>query len=55
MRRDPGPGEVEIEVEAAALNFIDVMKAIGTYPDPRAGPASSAVSAPAGSAGSARA
>jgi phthiocerol/phenolphthiocerol synthesis type-I polyketide synthase C len=32
MRRDPGPGEVEIEVEAAALNFIDVMKAVGTYP-----------------------
>jgi phthiocerol/phenolphthiocerol synthesis type-I polyketide synthase C len=34
QRRRPGPGEVEIEVTAAALNFIDVMKAMGTYPDP---------------------
>jgi len=33
-RPAPGPGEVEIEVSAAALNFIDVMKAMGTYPDP---------------------
>ncbi|MFV2094788.1 SDR family NAD(P)-dependent oxidoreductase [Micromonospora sp. LOL_014] len=33
-RRRPGPGEVEVEVTAAALNFIDVMKAVGTYPDP---------------------
>ncbi|HEX6969189.1 MAG TPA: type I polyketide synthase [Micromonosporaceae bacterium] len=33
-RRLPGPGEVEIEVTATALNFIDVMKAMGTYPDP---------------------
>ncbi|HEV2637107.1 MAG TPA: type I polyketide synthase [Actinocrinis sp.] len=33
-RREPGPDEVEIEVTAAALNFIDVMKAMGTYPDP---------------------
>ncbi len=33
-RRRPGPGEIEIEVSAAALNFIDVMKAMGTYPDP---------------------
>jgi phthiocerol/phenolphthiocerol synthesis type-I polyketide synthase C len=29
----PGPGEVEIEVTAAALNFIDVLKAMGAYPD----------------------
>ncbi|MEV0131629.1 type I polyketide synthase [Dactylosporangium sp. NPDC050688] len=28
----PGAGEVELEVDAAALNFIDVMKAMGTYP-----------------------
>ncbi|MFF3838339.1 SDR family NAD(P)-dependent oxidoreductase [Streptomyces sp. NPDC001930] len=32
-RRTPGPGEIEIEVTAAGLNFIDVMKAMGTYPD----------------------
>ncbi|RDG37413.1 type I polyketide synthase [Streptomyces corynorhini] len=32
--RPPGPGEIEVEVGAAALNFIDVMKALGTYPDP---------------------
>nr|QVV57687.1 polyketide synthase [Myxococcales bacterium] len=31
-RRPPGPGEVEVEVEAAGLNFMDVMKAMGTYP-----------------------
>ncbi|MET9402838.1 type I polyketide synthase [Kitasatospora sp. NPDC002965] len=35
-RRAPGPGEVEIAVSAAALNFIDVMKVMGTYPDPTA-------------------
>lgn len=33
-RRAPGAGEIEIEVAASALNFIDVMKAMGTYPDP---------------------
>ncbi|MVO88579.1 SDR family NAD(P)-dependent oxidoreductase [Streptomyces sp. p1417] len=33
----PGPGEIEVEVSAAALNFIDVMKALGTYPDPAGG------------------
>jgi acyl transferase domain-containing protein/NAD(P)-dependent dehydrogenase (short-subunit alcohol dehydrogenase family)/acyl carrier protein len=27
-----GPGEVEIEVVAAGLNFIDVLKAMGVYP-----------------------
>ncbi len=31
-RRAPGPGEVEIAVDAAGLNFIDVMKAMGIYP-----------------------
>ncbi len=31
-RRAPGPGEVEIAVKAAALNFRDVMKALGIYP-----------------------
>jgi amino acid adenylation domain-containing protein len=31
-RREPGPGEVEIEVCAAGLNFSDVMKALGIYP-----------------------
>jgi acyl transferase domain-containing protein/acyl carrier protein len=31
-RNKPGPGEVEIEVRAAGLNFIDVMKAMGVYP-----------------------
>ncbi|OYW25008.1 MAG: hypothetical protein B7Z55_00575 [Planctomycetales bacterium 12-60-4] len=31
-RRKPGPGEVEIEICAAALNFRDVMKALGIYP-----------------------
>jgi phthiocerol/phenolphthiocerol synthesis type-I polyketide synthase C len=34
---EPGPGQVRIEVTAAALNFIDVMKAMGTYPDPVGG------------------
>ena len=32
-RREPADGEVEIEVLAAGLNFIDVMKAMGVYPD----------------------
>jgi phthiocerol/phenolphthiocerol synthesis type-I polyketide synthase C len=31
-RVPPGPGEIEIAVRAASLNFIDVMKAMGTYP-----------------------
>lgn len=31
-RRTPGAGEIEIEVTASALNFIDAMKAMGTYP-----------------------
>lgn len=33
-RRAPRQGEVEIAVSQAALNFLDVMKAMGTYPDP---------------------
>ena len=32
-RRPPGPGEVEIEVEAAGLNFLDVLLALGVLPD----------------------
>jgi thioester reductase-like protein len=32
QRQAPAPGEVEIEVCAAALNFRDVMKALGIYP-----------------------
>ncbi|HET7695304.1 MAG TPA: SDR family NAD(P)-dependent oxidoreductase [Vicinamibacterales bacterium] len=31
-RRAPGPGEVEIEVAAAGLNFRDVLNALGMYP-----------------------
>ncbi|HEY6877952.1 MAG TPA: zinc-binding dehydrogenase, partial [Polyangiales bacterium] len=31
-RLTPAAGEVEVEVASAALNFIDVMKAMGTYP-----------------------
>jgi acyl transferase domain-containing protein/NAD(P)-dependent dehydrogenase (short-subunit alcohol dehydrogenase family)/phospholipid N-methyltransferase len=31
-RRSPGPGEVEIRVQAAGLNFKDVMMALGMYP-----------------------
>jgi NADPH:quinone reductase-like Zn-dependent oxidoreductase/SAM-dependent methyltransferase len=31
-RRDPGPGEVEIRVEATGLNFRDIMGAVGIYP-----------------------
>ncbi|MFJ4518205.1 SDR family NAD(P)-dependent oxidoreductase [Streptomyces sp. NPDC088816] len=37
VRRAPGPGEIEIEVDATSLNFIDVMKAMGTYPDESGG------------------
>ena len=32
VRRPPGPGQVEIEVRAAGLNFSDVLKAMGLYP-----------------------
>lgn len=31
-RRAPGPGEVEIQVEASALNFRDVLNVLGMYP-----------------------
>jgi myxalamid-type polyketide synthase MxaB len=31
-RRGPGKGEVEIQVEAAGLNFRDVLNALGMYP-----------------------
>lgn len=31
-RYKPGPGQVEIEVAAASLNFRDVMKVLGLYP-----------------------
>jgi NADPH:quinone reductase-like Zn-dependent oxidoreductase len=31
-RRAPGPGEVEIEVEATGLNFKDVLSVLGMYP-----------------------
>ena len=31
-RRRPGAGEIEIAVEAAALNFRDVLKSLGLYP-----------------------
>jgi acyl transferase domain-containing protein/acyl carrier protein len=37
-RRAPGPGEVEIQVCASGLNFRDVMKALGLYPDLPDGP-----------------
>lgn len=37
-RRPPERGEVEIEVEAAGLNFSDVMKALGLYPGLPEGP-----------------
>ncbi len=33
-RRDPGPGEVEIEVAASGLNFHDVVTALGMVNDP---------------------
>lgn len=33
-RQAPGPGEVEIQVHAASLNFRDVMIGLGIYPTP---------------------
>jgi NADPH:quinone reductase-like Zn-dependent oxidoreductase/acyl carrier protein len=36
-RPSPGPGQVEIAVSAAALNFSDVMKVMGLYPVPEDG------------------
>ncbi|HWG44788.1 MAG TPA: type I polyketide synthase [Gemmataceae bacterium] len=40
QRHPPGPGQVEIEVVAAGLNFSDVMKALGIYPGLGDGPLS---------------
>ncbi len=37
-RRSPGPEEVEIQVHATGLNFIDVMRALGVYPGQEGGP-----------------
>src|SRR5450755_4621388 len=37
-RRDPEPGEIEIRFAAAALNFADVMRIMGTFPDPSSDP-----------------
>ncbi len=31
-RREPGPGEIEVQVKAGGINFRDVMKALGMYP-----------------------
>jgi NADPH:quinone reductase-like Zn-dependent oxidoreductase/acyl carrier protein len=31
-RREPGPGQVEIRVQAAGINFRDLMKVLGIYP-----------------------
>jgi NADPH:quinone reductase-like Zn-dependent oxidoreductase/acyl carrier protein len=36
--REPGPGEVQIEVLAAGLNFRDVLAALGQMPDVSGGP-----------------
>jgi NADPH:quinone reductase-like Zn-dependent oxidoreductase len=33
-RISPGPGQVELEVHAAGINFRDVMVALGSYPTP---------------------
>lgn len=38
-RQTPGPGEVEIQVWAAGLNFGDVLKALGIYAGLNGGPA----------------
>jgi acyl transferase domain-containing protein/acyl carrier protein len=37
-RRAPGPDEVEVEIASAALNFLDVLKAMGVYPGLEPGP-----------------
>src|SRR5262249_46046848 len=37
-RRAPGPGEVEVRVRAAGLNFLDVLLALGVIPDDVRGP-----------------
>ena len=33
QRKTPGPGEVEIAIDASSLNFLDVLAALGRYPD----------------------
>jgi hypothetical protein len=38
QRRAPGPNEVEIEVDSAGLNFLDVLAAMGIRPDTVKGP-----------------
>ena len=37
-RRSPASGDVEIQVHASGLNFIDVMRALGVYPGQDDGP-----------------
>jgi hypothetical protein len=37
-RRAPGPGEVEVAVDAAGLNFLDVLWTLGQYPGQTTGP-----------------
>ncbi len=37
-RRSPGAGEIEVQICAAALNFSDVLKALGLYPGLPEGP-----------------
>jgi acyl transferase domain-containing protein/acyl carrier protein len=37
-RRAPGPGEIEVQVVAAGLNFLDVLSAMGIRPDSVEGP-----------------
>ncbi|MBA2681995.1 MAG: polyketide synthase dehydratase domain-containing protein, partial [Ktedonobacteraceae bacterium] len=32
VRQLPGPGEVEVEVKAVSLNFVDILQAMGIYP-----------------------
>jgi myxalamid-type polyketide synthase MxaB len=32
QRREPGPGEIEVELKAAGLNFRDVLTSLGLYP-----------------------
>ena len=31
-RREPGPGEIEVEIAATGLNFRDVLNVLGMYP-----------------------
>ncbi|WP_078970068.1 type I polyketide synthase [Streptomyces natalensis] len=47
-RRHPGPDEIEVQVHASGLNFIDVLMAMGLYPseDPALGEATLPVAPP---------